>query len=205
MSAIVNPAVGMVDTYSFYKAQDYFYRMLVALRDAQNVITPAFTYDIVKNKAETYVAEEAKHGMVNIMIGNVGSRQETIHGKEHTAKLIFELYWKSKDDSGSSLKADELALEYLYYLAAQVEYELTAIKNQNLDNVNYGDFQIGKITTNFSKPEKIGKSESVWGLGQIELDIVTAYDYKDVSLPNLEELQANLGYFVPLFTPNPAP
>jgi hypothetical protein len=205
MSLLVNPAVGMVPVYAFYKAQNYYYRMLIALRDAQTIIVPEFTFEITKNKSETHIAEEIdKGGLVNIMIGPVGSKQATKHSKEHTAKLLFEIYWRSKDDAVTGLRADELAIEHLYYLAANVEYALTAIYNQVPDNVPYGDFSIGEISTDFLKPQKIGESESVWGLGQVELDITTAYSYDDITLPNLEELELDLGNGItPLFTPNP--
>lgn len=194
----------MVPVYEFYKAQDYYYRVLIALRDAQAAIVSEFTYKVTKNKSETYIVEETDQGLVNVMIGPVGSEQATTAGKEHLTKLIFELFWKSKDDSESSLRADELAIEHLYYLGANVEYALTAISNQAPDNIAYGDFRRGKIVTNFSKPEKIGESDSVWGIGQVELDIQTTYDYADVTLPNLEELEIDLGNgMVPVFEPNP--
>lgn len=204
MSVLVNPATGMVPVYPFYLAQDYYYRMLVALRDVQNTITPEFNYKVTKNKSETYIVEETDQGLVNVMIGPVDSEQASVHSKEHAVKLIFELYWKSKDDSVSGENADELAINYLYYLAANVEFGLTAIYNQVPDNITKGDFQIKQLRTNFSKPEKVGESDSVWGLGQIELDIRTAYTYDAAALVNLNTLTTDIGNgLAQTFNPNP--
>ena len=89
-------------------------------------------------------------------------------------------------------------------MSANVEYALTAIYNQVPDNIPYGEFKAGDINTIFSKPEKIGESESVWGIGQIEFEIQTWYSYAENSLPNLEKLESDLGNgIVPIFEPNP--
>lgn len=206
MTLIVNPTPGMVPVYPFYKAQDYYYRKIIEVRDAQNLIAPNFTFDVTKNKSETSIVSEIKRGIVNVMVGSISNINQTKHGKEHVTKLIFELYWKSKDDDTNKIHADELASEHLYYLAANVEYALSAIYNQVPDNIPYGEFKAGEITPSFSRAEKIGKSESVFGLGHIEFEIQTQYSFAENALPNLVELEADLGNGIkPIFEPNPEP
>lgn len=195
---IITPPPGAIPNYLWVQAQQGMKAILKAVSADQELFNSDYKFRVETNLYRPTIEEIENVALVNILIREVTSDEhETNFAKNHVVKYNFDCYVRGQneddpDNPGSLVPADEVAVERLQYLCAQVEYGLTELVNF-YQGVLPGDIYPDKLDLTFNPVEDAAESATPYAPARFEFICKFPYSPKDLeNLPALTEVLTNL-------------
>jgi len=201
MTLIINPPATAIPVYPWMKVQDFYVGVLEVIRDAQALIDPSYSFEILKNQLFPEPEDPTKSMFVNIMLGARRDEHTSRHDKDVSMTFSFE-FWAKAYDEGTN-KADAILVERAQYLCAMIEFGLTALYNNVDPNLGIGEMDPRGIDVSFVDPQEIRKSNNLFMFGTLNLEVMFGSLYQDfTNLPALTTVSLAIDNLIADFPAN---
>jgi len=189
---VVSPESTAIQQYVWVLFQQGIKAALQAISDAQELINPSYKFKVETNLYRPTIEEIENMALVNILVDNIQAGLVTDFSKNHIVTYNIDCYVRGENDTDvedgvSLIPADEVAVERLHYLCAQVEYGLTKLENYYM-GISPGDVRPGSLSLSFSPVEDASQSATPYAPARFILSCEFPYTPKDhENLPSIEQ------------------
>jgi len=202
--SVVNPESTAIQAYLWVIFQKGIKAALQAVSDAQKAINPAYEFRVETNLYRPTIEQIEKTALANILIAEVESDQSTDFSKNHKVTYNIDCYVRGRNEDdpespGSLVPADEVAVERLQYLCAQVEFGLTKLENYYM-GLDSGDVKPNDLTLTFNPVEDATEAATPYAPARFVLECMFPYVPQDLeNLPPIEETFISLAEWASRF------
>ncbi len=188
---VVNPESNAIQQYIWVIFQQGIKSALQAISDAQEIINPSYRFRVATNLYRPTIEEIERMAFVNILIDNIQGGHVTDFSKNHVVTYNIDCYVRGQndldvDDGVSLIPADEVAVERLHYLCAQVEYGLTKLDSYYM-GLSGGDVKPGNMSLTFNPVEDASETATPYAPARFTLECMFPYTPQDLeNLPSIE-------------------
>ena len=203
----IQPETNAIPLYLWVYYQQGLKAALQAVSTAQSAINPAYQFRVETNLYRPSIQDISNQALVNILIDGYDSISSTNANVNHKVNFYFDCYVLGQNENdvenpGSLLPADQVAVERLQYLCAQVEYGLRDLKNYHMDSENsdlINSIHRGNLGLKFSGVEDAMESTTPYAPARFTLECQFPYSSADQTEVDLTKILVTVGEWASQF------
>ena len=192
----IQPEAQAIELYPWIYFQQGIKTALEAVSTSQTAINPAYQFRVETNLYRPSIQDIQNQALVNILIDGYNPKNSTNSNVNHDVTFFIDCYVLGQNENdvenpGSLLPADQVAVERLQYLCAQVEYGLRNLQNYYMDAIDsdlINTVQRGKLGLKFFQVEDAMESNTPYAPARFTLNVTFPYspaDHDEVDLTKI--------------------
>ena len=200
----ITPESGAIALYDWIEYQQGIKTALEAVNTAQSAINSAYAFRVETNLYHPTIASIQNQALVNILIEGYDADKYTSAMANHMVTFHIDCYVLGRNENsvenpGSLLPADQVAVERLQYLCAQVEYGLRNMANYDMGLDPY-KVQPKKLGLKFQEPQDVDESAEPYAPARFTFTCEFGYDSADSQDTDLTQIFVTVGEWSSRFT-----
>lgn len=203
MMGQVQPETTAIQLYDWIIYQRGLKIALDAVSDAQAAINPAYRFRVEKNMYAPAIQDIQNQALVNILIDGYDPENYTASTTNHSVTFFIDCYVlgrneNSVDNPGSLLPADQVAVERLQYLCAQVEYGIRNMSNYYM-SLDPGNIRQHNLGLKFTNPQDVEDAAEPYAPARFTLTCTFGYNCHDDQGVDISETLTTVGEWASRF------
>jgi hypothetical protein len=201
---LINPETGAVEQYIWVVFQQGLKTALQAVSDAQALINPAYQFRVETNFYRPTIEQIENQALVNILIDGYDPMNVTNAEENHLVSFYFDCYVRGRNESdpdnpGSLIPADQVAVERLNYLCAQVGYGIKKLEDYYM-GITVKQVQRGKLSLKFNPVDDAAESATPYSPARFTLECSFPYSSADLTGVDITDTLITLPEWASRFT-----
>jgi hypothetical protein len=181
---LVNPEPSAIEQYVWVIFQQGLKTALEAVSTAQTAINPAYQFRVETNLYRPAIEDIENQALVNILIDGYDPDNVTQSREDQLVTFYFDCYVRGKnendpDNPGSLVPADQVAVERLHYLCAQVGYGIKKLENYYMGLSDNKEVNRGKLSLKFNPVDDAAESATPYAPARFTLECSFPYTAAD--------------------------
>jgi hypothetical protein len=202
---LINPETGAVEQYIWVVFQQGLKAALQAVSDAQALINPAYKFRVETNLYRPTIEQIENQALVNILIDGYDPMNSTQSIEDHLVSFHFDCYVRGRnendpDNPGSLIPADQVAVERLHYLCAQVGYGIKKLEDYYMGLSDNKQVNRGKLSLKFNPVDDAAESATPYAPARFTLECSFPYTSADLTLVDITQTLITLPEWASRFT-----